>query len=127
MGYASYTVTRRGEEIEAGYAIEDTCNEKGCAATIDRGLDYLCGELPGGGENGCGGYFCGEHLFRSDPDGRCARCLAAEEKAKREEFCDQLAEYLTAMGGVTSADALADKPEVFVELMTGEQFILTVS
>ncbi|MBM9505044.1 hypothetical protein [Actinacidiphila acididurans] len=78
MGYARYTVHRNGEEIEAGYAVEVVCEESGCAEPIDRGLDFLCGQTPGGDEFGCGGYFCYAHQHAA-PNGefgqRCARCL----------------------------------------------------
>lgn len=83
MGYASYTVHRNGQKIEAGYAVTDTCNEKGCTTTIDRGLAYLCGETPGGDEYGCGGYFCDGHLHFSPRDGEpqmCKGCLAAANR-----------------------------------------------
>ncbi len=74
MGYGSYMVYRRGEEIEAGYLVDDVCNEEGCEEKIDRGLDYLCGQFPGGDEYGCGGYFCGAHLFFSSEEGVPQRC-----------------------------------------------------
>ena len=82
MGYASYTVYRGGEEIEAGYAVDDVCNADGCEKKIDRGLAYLCGETPGGDEHGCGGYFCEEHLFLSMQEGvpqQCERCSTAAD------------------------------------------------
>jgi len=63
MGYAHYTITRSGEEIEAGYAVEAVCETETCPAEIDRGQYYLCGDTPGGDERGCGGYFCSEHLL----------------------------------------------------------------
>jgi hypothetical protein len=63
MGYAYYTVWRRGEEIEAGYSVDAECERVGCCKEIDRGLDHLCGNTPGGDEWGCGGYFCDEDLF----------------------------------------------------------------
>lgn len=81
MGHASYTVYRNGEEIEAGYAVEDVCNRDGCEKEIDRGLGCLCGRTPGGDEYGCGGYFCGEHLFGGDPQ-QCPSCHA---RARQEE------------------------------------------
>lgn len=84
MGYASYTLP---DGREAGYAVEATCDEPGCDAAIDRGLAYLCGQMPGGDEYGCGGYFCPDHLelggTRMAPDeahpkgyavSTCARC-----------------------------------------------------
>lgn len=126
MGYASYTVYRNGEEIEAGYDVEDGCNKDGCTAKIDRGLGNLCGETPGGDEHGCGHYFCGEHLFGGNP-GQCEACRAAADKRKRKEFCDQLGAFLRTMDGVKSADAVADKPEVLVGLDNGDEFVVTVA
>jgi len=88
MGYASYTVTRNGEKIDAGYSIEDVCNENGCNEQIDRGLAHLCGETPGGDEWGCGGYFCGGHLYISPREGEpemCLRCIqSADEVAEKD-------------------------------------------
>lgn len=65
MGYAHYEITRNGETIEAGYAVETVCEEEGCEEQIDRGLAYLCGAMPGGDEYGCGGYYCSAHLYFS--------------------------------------------------------------
>jgi hypothetical protein len=130
MGYASYTVHRNGQEIEAGYAVEDVCNKEGCTAKIDRGLGYLCGETPGGDEHGCGGYFCGEHLLMSSVDDepqRCERCYASGEKRRREEFCDQLVVQIRTMPGVKEADVVVDKPEVFIDFADGSQFVVGVA
>lgn len=77
MGYAYYTITRRGEEIEAGYDVVDVCNEPGCGTEINRGLGYLCGDTPGGDEFGCGGYYCCSHLYTAPEEQhgwRCVRC-----------------------------------------------------
>jgi len=83
MGYAHYTVTRDGEEIEAGYAVDTVCEQTGCKEKIDRGLAYLCGETPGGDEHGCGGYFCGQHLYMAldlpATEGLCKPCLERYE------------------------------------------------
>lgn len=76
MGYAHYEITRNGETIEAGYSVEAVCDEKDCKEAIDRGLAYLCGKDPGGDEHGCGGYYCGKHLYG---DNQCKRCLAAPD------------------------------------------------
>lgn len=75
MGYAHYVLA---DGREAGYAVEDICNEDGCNTKIDRGFGYLCGDIPGGDEYGCGGYFCGEHLYGGPKEcngGQCKRCL----------------------------------------------------
>ena len=75
MGYAYYMLA---DGREAGYGVPDVCNEEGCDEPIDRGLAYLCGESPGGDEYGCGGYFCGAHLFYGSgadcSNGQCRRC-----------------------------------------------------
>ena len=78
MGNAYYEIIRNGEKIEAGYSVETTCEEKGCEEQIDRGLYYLCGNTPGGDEYGCGGYYCGQHLYLGSgapvSEGLCKRC-----------------------------------------------------
>lgn len=76
MGYARYTITRNGEEIEAGYDVEAVCEEQGCTETVSRGLGCLCGATPGGDEYGCGGYYCDQHLYIGvgPAEGLCVRC-----------------------------------------------------
>lgn len=77
MGNAHYTISRNGEQIEAGYSVETVCEQDGCTERIDRGLAYLCGATPGGDEYGCGGYFCGQHLLGSavpEASGQCRPC-----------------------------------------------------
>jgi hypothetical protein len=86
MGYASYTITRNGEEIEAGYGIDTVCETPDCTAEIDRGLAHLCGETPGGDERGCGGYHCGEHMFMAaDGDWTGQLCGPCAEKLPEDE------------------------------------------
>ena len=77
MGYAYYVLS---DGREAGYNVPATCDEPGCNAEIDRGLAYLCGEMPGGGDDCCGDYFCYAHLNWNQ---RCDRCYGLKE-AKRE-------------------------------------------
>lgn len=120
MGYASYTIYRRGEQIEAGYAVEDVCNQTGCDNKIDRGLDYLCGATPGGDEYGCGGYFCGNHMYTSLRDGepqRCPACRARALKEIREVFRDELAEalLLSSNGARVTAGTSDEGPDLLVE------------
>lgn len=81
MGYAAYEITRNGQTIEGGYGIDATCEEPGCEEQIDRGLAYLCGATPGGDEYGCGGYYCGRHLYIGvgPAEGLCARCSERHE------------------------------------------------
>lgn len=86
MGYALYEITRNGEKIEAGYAVETVCEEDGCEEQIDRGLAHLCGATPGGDEYGCGGYYCGQHLYGGigPAEGLCGRCSRASEHGHAE-------------------------------------------
>mgnify|MGYP003423113913 CR=1 FL=1 len=48
---------------DIGYGVPAYCDHPGCGAEIDRGLSYVCGGQPYGGDRGCGLYFCGKHLF----------------------------------------------------------------
>ena len=46
---------------DIGYGVPARCDYPGCKARIDRGLAYVCGGEPYGGEHGCGLYFCSKH------------------------------------------------------------------
>jgi hypothetical protein len=64
---------------DIGYGVPAECDHPDCKEQIDRGLWYVCGGEPYGGEHGCGLFFCGEHLFMSlheeDPAAfLCERC-----------------------------------------------------
>jgi hypothetical protein len=66
-----------------GYGIWATCDKEGCKTKIDRGLSFVCGDMHGGGEHGCGGYFCEDHLAVSPGTihGQfCAECYERLEK-----------------------------------------------
>lgn len=84
MGWAYGEIDGR----EVGYGVAATCDEDGCDTQIDRGLAYCCGGMHGGAEDGCGRYFCGEHLLvgghvrpgSKHPRGSlCAACLTQWE------------------------------------------------
>lgn len=83
---------RTGRPRDIGYGVAATCDEPKCKERIDRGLAFYCGDElshEGGGDWGCGGYYCGEHLYmalceaddRDDENPRivrgsfCSRCL----------------------------------------------------
>ena len=65
---------------DIGYGVPCVCDHPKCNAKIDRGLSYVCGYEPYGGERGCGLYFCGNHLSW---DHRCPRCVAHKAPYKR--------------------------------------------
>jgi hypothetical protein len=76
MGWSIGFDTRWGRDI--GYGVPATCDHPGCRAKIDRGLAYVCGGEPYGGEDGCGLYFCEKHGGGS----HCERCRAGVEPFK---------------------------------------------
>jgi hypothetical protein len=80
MGYAHYKITRNGETIEAGYAVEAMCDKPDCTTTISRGIDAVCGETPGGDEYGCGGYFCESDLYMAPEGQRGYRCFLCRDR-----------------------------------------------
>lgn len=66
-------------ERDIGYGVPAQCDYPGCTEEIDRGLSFVCGGKPYGGETGCGLYFClahgggmeqCEHSFLDDPNYR---------------------------------------------------------
>jgi len=65
---------------DIGYGVPAYCDHPGCMKEINRGLSYVCGGEPYGGEYGCGLFFCGEHMFcAKDRCDSCARCAKGEE------------------------------------------------
>jgi hypothetical protein len=55
------------------YGVPSICDHPDCSEEIDRGLSYVCGG--GGGEHGCGLYFCGKHLSYSIKNAQvCDQC-----------------------------------------------------
>jgi hypothetical protein len=64
---------------DIGYGVPAICDRPKCGEAIDRGLSYVCGGEPYGGERGCGLYFCGSHLTAARKSGDhwvriCGRC-----------------------------------------------------
>jgi hypothetical protein len=51
---------------DIGYGVPAECDHPDCEEQIDRGLGYVCGGDLYGGDNGCGLFFCGKHLFFAD-------------------------------------------------------------
>lgn len=57
---------------DIGYGVPSTCDHPGCGERIHRGLTYVCGEEPYGGDKGCGLFFCTKH--QRGKWQRCTRC-----------------------------------------------------
>ena len=68
---------------DIGYGVPSTCDHPGCGKQLNRGLSYVCGGEPYGGEHGCGLFFCGEHMHHEDRGEECPqlceRCAAEQE------------------------------------------------
>lgn len=68
---------------DIGYGVPAVCDHPRCNTQIDRGLAFVCGGQPYGGEDGCGLYFCAIHLYYTDVKNEydadapqlCERCL----------------------------------------------------
>ena len=53
---------------DIGYGVPAICDHPDCAIVINRGLSFVCGGEPYGGEHGCGLYFCDQHLQHKDQE-----------------------------------------------------------
>lgn len=63
---------------DVGYGVPATCDHPECNRKIDRGLAYVCGGEPYGGDEGCGLHFCGHHLWMGKERQLCWQCLNGE-------------------------------------------------
>lgn len=91
MGYAHYLLP---DGREAGYAVEATCDADDCGTAINRGMGYLCGELPDGHRPvdapGCGRYYCEQHLDQHEcPNPACGQWPHEDEST--DEPCARIA------------------------------------
>ena len=60
---------------DIGYGVPAYCDYPDCGDEINRGLSFVCGGEPYGGERGCGLYFCSKHLrFYGKLPQLCERC-----------------------------------------------------
>ncbi len=79
---------------DIGYGVPAKCDHPDCDEDIHRGLSYVCGHDPYGGDTGCGLYFCSQHLtnvwddagdeLATDANGNelvqlCERCVQRHE------------------------------------------------
>jgi hypothetical protein len=67
-----------------GYGVPAWCDHPKCWEEIDRGLAYVCGGEPYGGEKGCGLFFCPAHMLGLTRCPRCARYRAPYKHPKPE-------------------------------------------
>ncbi len=65
---------------DIGYGVPSVCDHPGCGVAIDRGLSYVCGGEPYGGEDGCGLYFCSNHLYIMNRVQQCECCVHGSDE-----------------------------------------------
>ena len=84
---------------DIGYGVPAICDHPKCDKKIDRGLSYVCGSDPYGGEYGCGLYFCGEHLIFKKPHGSdrtievCSRCYRYRPSYQAKSDCQEWIDF----------------------------------
>lgn len=71
---------------DIGYGVPAFCDHPGCTEKIDRGLAYVCGGEPYGGDRGCGLFFCYTHLRMTSKGQLCKKCKNGKQpfEPKRE-------------------------------------------
>ena len=79
---------------DIGYAVPCTCDHPDCKEKIDRGLAYVCGGEPYGGDEGCGLYFCFAHLFLCVEGKEIQVCERCAENQKSFEAKPDVPEWL---------------------------------
>lgn len=76
---------------DIGYGVPALCDHPDCNKEINRGLSYVCGGQPYGGEHGCGLYFCSNDLFMNRRDDiwvqLCDRCGSNQEPFNPKPDC----------------------------------------
>lgn len=66
---------------DIGYGVPAYCDHPGCTEKIDRGLGYVCGGEPYGGEHGCGLFVCSKHTHANkDCYQLCQHCADRRRK-----------------------------------------------
>lgn len=61
---------------DIGYGVPAICDHPKCDKAIHRGLSFVCGGEPYGGDKGCGLFFCTDHLWLigNNKPQLCKRC-----------------------------------------------------
>ena len=75
---------------DIGYGVPSICDRPECKGKIDRGLSYVCGNEPYGGDSGCGLFFCYACL---NADQLCERCLDGLEPFEQKPDTDEWTEH----------------------------------
>lgn len=107
---------------EMGYGVEGMCSEKDCQLIITHGISSVCGGEHLGGVDGCGDYFCGNHLFF--PGQLCGSCFHSKMQRLQEVKTDLLQQLVTIyeapFGLLNPIDVVAVEPEPIGEMKIEE-------
>jgi hypothetical protein len=79
-------------ERDIGYGVPAYCDHPDCNAEIDRGLSYVCGSEPKGGDRGCGLYFCEQHRCHCVPEDSEEDIETDNPEVHFVSVCDRCAE-----------------------------------
>lgn len=73
---------------DVGYGVPAICDHPNCEAKINRGLSYVCGGEPYGDDDGCGLFFCGDHLafYGDHKPQQCERCGNPDDPEDAKPF-----------------------------------------
>ena len=87
----------RNWKRDIGYGVVAYCDHPKCDKVIDRGLSYVCGDEPYGGDRGCGLYFCSKHRTKTlKRRSVCGRCFLYKKPYKpKPEHPDWIAWKMT--------------------------------
>ena len=69
---------------DIGYGVPAYCDHPDCNEEIDRGLAFVCGGDPYGGDRGCGLYFCSKHL-------KYHRVVVSNGEKEIKQLCERCA------------------------------------
>ena len=91
MGYGVYEL---GDGRFGGYMVPAYCDHPDCNEEIHRGVGYVCGGAPDGGEYGCGLHFCEEHLSYAEIDDEVYQlCECCHHNSQHDDLSEWLANF----------------------------------
>ena len=95
----SWQVYENSDGRWCGYGVPAICDHPTCSEQIDRGVTFVCGDTPGGGDHGCGLYFCADHMSWVYRGPRCSvqLCVRCEHGENPFEPKADTAEWVNHM------------------------------
>jgi hypothetical protein len=108
---------------DIGYGVPAYCDHPDCNEEIDRGLAYVCGGEPYGGDAGCGLYFCENHHshYRDADDDNDESHSLCERCAKGLDPFDPKPEHPRWLAWKETDESWAEWRKERDESLTGNQ------